>query len=179
MLVRQTGATMIEFTIVFVLVLLPALMSVFEFAQLSVARSNLRYAVFDTVRMAEAQSESETLDNAALRWRLSRALLPTLAKEATTDAAALSSAAALATRVDLLNVNYNRISEAASFETWELEVRWCRELLFAPIKYLLPSLLRLSSSSVFDQACYTRQSLPLAAKAYVLRARTLTGAALP
>jgi len=48
---------MVEFTVVFALVLLPALMAVFEFAQLSVAKQNLRYAVFHSIRVAEAATE--------------------------------------------------------------------------------------------------------------------------
>ncbi|MEN9526120.1 MAG: hypothetical protein RLY56_71 [Pseudomonadota bacterium] len=173
---------MIEFTVVFALVLLPALMSVFEFAQLAVARANLRYAVFDTVRMAEAEPLTDSIDMANLRWRLSRALLPSLANETTTDPAALATAAAFAARMDLLTVDYRAIDTASTsaaaphaastttFGTWELEVRWCRELYFAPIKYWIPSVLRFSSTSWFDEACYARQSVPLKAKAYVLRA---------
>lgn len=170
---RQSGASMIEFTVVFALVLLPALMSVLEFAQLSVARANLRYALFDVVRMAEAEESARSVDNTALRWRLSRALLPSIARESSTDPAALAAVAALSARVDVLSVDY-RLIETAQIETWQLDVRWCRELYFAPIKYWIPSVLAFGSTSWFDEACYARQSVPLKATAYVLRQRVPT-----
>ena len=88
--------------------------------------------------------------------------------------AALAAAAALAARPDLLDITYRstestRVDAAMPLETWELEVRWCRELFFAPIKYVIPALLQMRSTSWFDEACYARESLPLVAKAYVLR----------
>jgi hypothetical protein len=164
---------MVEFTVVFVAILLPALMAIFEFAQLSVAKQNLRYAVFDMVRVAEAATESP--DSAMLRARLGRALLPTLADQSDGGVVALGAAAALAARPDLFDITYRsagttRVDAATALETWELEVRWCRELFFAPLKYLIPALLRVRSTSWFDQACYARESLPLVAKAHVLRA---------
>lgn len=169
---RESGASIVEFTVVFAFVLLPALMAVFEFAQLSVAKQNLRYAVFESVRAAEAAAESP--DITMLRLRLARALLPSLAHRSDGGVAELTAAAAFAARPDMLDVTY-RFTEATStdaittLETWELEVRWCRELFFAPLKYVIPALLRMHSSSWFDQACYARESLPLVAKAYVLR----------
>jgi hypothetical protein len=81
---------MVEFTVVFALILLPALMAVFEFAQLSVAKQNLRYAVFDSVRAAEAATESP--DITMLRWHLARALLPSLADRSDGGVAALAAA---------------------------------------------------------------------------------------
>lgn len=169
---RASGASMVEFTVVFALILLPALMAVFEFAQLSVAKQNLRYAVFDSVRAAEAATESP--DITMLRWHLARALLPSLADRSDGGVAALAAAAALAARPDLLDITYRstestRVDAATALETWELEVRWCRELFFAPIKYVIPALLQMRSTSWFDEACYARESLPLVAKAYVLR----------
>ncbi len=163
---------MVEFTVGFAAVLLPTLMAIFEFAQLSVAKQNLRYAVFDTVRAAEAAAEQP--DVAMLRARLGRALLPTLADRADGGVSTLAAAAVLAARPDLLDITYRFAGRTptdaeTALETWELEVRWCRELFFAPIKYAIPSLLRISSASWFDQACYARESLPLVAKGYVLR----------
>ncbi len=164
---------MVEFMVVFVAILLPALMAIFEFAQLSVAKQNLRYAVFDMVRVAEAATEPP--DSAMLRARLGRALLPTLADQSDGGVVALGAAAALAARPDLFDITYRsagttRVDAATALETWELEVRWCRELSFAPLKYLITALLRVRSTSWFDQACYARESLPLVAKAHVLRA---------
>lgn len=168
----ERGASMIEFTIVFTLILLPLVMGVLEFAQLTVARQNLQYALFETVRAAEASSEEPRVE--FLRWRVARGLLPLLSHGEDAGPMALTPAATLAARPDLLTISYRSlgtttVDTAVKFDTWELTVTWCRELFFAPIKQLLPALLRLSSSSLFDQACFLRDSLALKSRAYVLR----------
>jgi hypothetical protein len=48
-------------------------------------------------------------------------------------------------------------------------VKYCRELFFAPIKQILPSLLQFSSLNIFDAACLARESMPLRVWAPVLR----------
>lgn len=163
---------MIEFTLTFTLIFLPLLMGVLEFAQLTVARQNLRYAVFETVRAAEAASEEPQIE--FLRWRAARGLLPLLSQGVDEGPLALTPAATLAARPDLLTISYRSlgttaVDAAVKFDTWELTVTWCRELLFAPSKQILPALLQLGSSSAFEQACYLRDSLALKSRAYVLR----------
>ena len=169
---QESGASIIEFTLVFALVFLPALMTIFEFAQLSVARQNLRYAVFEMVRAAEAAAEPP--DANMLRTRLGRALLPSLANRTDGGAESLVTSVTLAARPDLFDITYRatgvtEIDAVTVIETSELEVRWCRELFFAPIKYVIPAMLRMGSISWFEQACYARQSIPIVAKAYVVR----------
>jgi len=85
---------------------------------------------------------------------------------------------ALAARPDLFDITYGatgitEIDAVTVIETSELEVCWCRELFFAPIKYVIPAVLRIGSISWFEQACYARQSIPIVAKAYVVRPTVL------
>jgi hypothetical protein len=120
-------------------------------------------ALWWTTEAGSAVNEKQRLANAADAAALSAAVWQ-----------ALAAAAALAARPDLLDITYRstestRVDAATALETWELEVRWCRELFFAPIKYVIPALLQMRSTFWFDEACYARESLPLVAKAYVLR----------
>jgi hypothetical protein len=63
---------MVEFTVVFVAILLPALMAIFEFAQLSVAKQNLRYAVFDMVRRIAPCCAHAWVELFCRPWQISR-----------------------------------------------------------------------------------------------------------
>jgi len=179
---RQRGAAGIEFFLAFTLVFLPLLMAIFEFSQLTAARHALAFAVFEAGRHAEAREGAIT--ERELRTSLARALVPLFVGSAGAGEGndlETADSAWTAALVASLAVSFNPTRIAIELQTLpvkgleqrvvvtELKVRYCRELLFAPIKQLLPQVLRLRLSLGFDGACYEQQGVPLVATALITR----------
>lgn len=167
------------------LVFLPLFMAVFEFAQLATTRHALAYAVFEAGRVVEAADGQP--DEQQIRASIGRALLPLYAVAKSSsgasvgdgeDYAGLSRALAesiwVSSQAEQLQIVIRGV-EIAGLEqrltVTELQVRLCRELLFPPIKQLLPQLLRLRHGSFFDNECYRRSGVPIAASTLVTRAK--------
>jgi hypothetical protein len=182
---RQHGSAMLEFFLAATLVLLPLISGILEFAQLATARQVLAIATSEAARsfaVASMDERSDHLDvelqlppgEASVRLSLARGLLPLFGgsfeagKEATQGLERWRATLAEVGRPDrlLLSIS-NRIVETSDIEIGRLEVRYCRELFFAPASYLLPQLMKQWDQDPFSKNCYDGGRVPLAASAPV------------
>lgn len=180
----ELGVTSIEFLIGVMLIVLPLVAAIFELTQLTVSRYALGYAVSQAARSA---SMGET-DALALRQSIAVHLLSLQLRQR--ESSLLPSAEAVAilaenARPDLLWISLEawpaeqrqpqqgRLEQdqagVSTLVRQRLQVKYCRELFFWPVKQALPALLRFGTIDLFDQACLLRERLPLRAWAPVLR----------
>lgn len=192
---RMRGATMVEFMLAAMLVVLPTTFLALELARLVVSRHALQHAVNDTAREAGFTLRS----GAEIRRSVAFGLMPLFVRtdpaaalaagtpsprggpSAERGLAALTMAYAETFRPDLLEVSLESIdggSIGLAFQTiawpeaggaWRLRIRYCRELVFPLARQIIPELVRWHADSLFDQACLARERLPLEAWAVVLR----------
>ncbi|MBU6377030.1 MAG: DUF192 domain-containing protein [Gammaproteobacteria bacterium] len=185
----QRGSAMIEFSLAMVLVVLPMVSAILEFAQLAVTRQLLGYAVSEAARSAaitamDAASvsarvaETEGPTQTSIRMSLARGLLPVLGgdfESATeTDEGLLRWGGMVieAMRQDRLSVVFEAdVLSSADIVVGRLNVTYCRELFFPPASYLLPNLMRLWTDDLFAQACLLQGRVPIEASAPVSRSR--------
>lgn len=176
---------MLEFFLAATLVLLPLISSILEFAQLAAARQILAVATAEAARsfaIATMDDRSPYLDSefsvppgeASIRLSLARGLLPLFG--GSFDEAANASkglerwriAVTETMRPDRLVWSLSeRLVDTPNVEIGRLEVRYCRELFFAPASFVLPPLLRQWDADVFSRVCYNQGRIPLFATAPV------------
>jgi uncharacterized membrane protein (UPF0127 family) len=192
---RSRGATLIEFLIAAMLVVLPMVFLTLELARAVVSRHALQHAVNDAAR----EAGFATTDGLGLRRSIAYGLMPLFvpldpavaldaeprasgsAFAAPAGLGALASAYAEAFRADLLDIRLESIDatpRTIGFEAigwppsggvWRLRVSHCRELVFPLARQLIPELVRWTTASAFDQACLARDRLPLEVSSWVLR----------
>jgi uncharacterized membrane protein (UPF0127 family) len=192
---RTRGATLVEFLMATMLVVLPMVFVTLELARLSVSRHALQHAVVDAAR----EAGFATQDGAGLRRSIAYGLLPLYVPTdparaldrqaagpdesgaAATGLAALGRAYGEALRPDLMEITLES-ADGSIFTpgagpldwpptggVWRLRVRHCRELIFPLARQSIPKVVRLGARSAFDQACLARERMPLEASALVLR----------
>jgi hypothetical protein len=169
-----TGGASIEF-VVAVMVVLPLVLAIVEFAQLAVARHALNHGVFEAARAAAMQDGSAEV----VRRQLARAMMPLFAPpapgertpglasgvEGTVIAAAELLRPDLAS-ITLLEPDSRPLSGGATANAPVLvvRVRYCRELIFPWHAGLWPAW---AGMSVFDLGCRARGRLPIESLAAV------------
>lgn len=186
---RRGGSVMIEFTLAAVLVMLPFISVVLELAQLATARHVLAIATADAARSvsiarmdanADWQASLSAIDSDELTVRLSlaRGLLPVLGRsfDGAGDLAVglerWRESAMETSRPDRLQVSVREgLVETADVRVGRLEVRYCRELFFAPARFFLPALLRTWDRDPFSRLCYEADRVPIAASAPMSESR--------
>lgn len=192
---RAGGATLIEFLLATLLVVLPMVFVTLELARLAVTRHALHHAVSDAAREAGFRIG----DGMGLRRAIAYGLLPihvptdpgSIAAAGVNGAQppvtaavgfeALGRAAAEVFRPDLLDITLESegglavsvgmgdIGWGRAGGVWRLRVRYCREMIFPLSRRLIPQALRLTRPSPFEQLCLARQRMPVEATALVLR----------
>ncbi len=185
----QRGSAMIEFSLAMVLVVLPMVSAILEFAQLAVTRQLLGYAVSEAARSAaitamDAASvstraaDTEGPTQTSLRRSLARGLLPLLggdfgsATETREGLLRWGGMVIEAMRPDRVSVVFEAdVLSSADIVVGRLNVTYCRELFFPPASYLLPNLMRLWTDDLFAQACLLQGRVPIEASAPVSRSR--------
>ncbi|MFM7626040.1 MAG: DUF192 domain-containing protein, partial [Gammaproteobacteria bacterium] len=179
---RSRGATVVEFLIAAVLVVIPLIFTVIEIAQLATARHVLQHAVNEAARQASVADRSDF----ALRRSLGLGMLPLFVpldarlpfgessadpvaerSSATVGLEGLARAYADTFRPDLTAVDLGTLD--AQGRVQRLRVRYCREMHMPLVRDAIAMLLRLGTVSPFDQLCLTRERMPLDAWALVLR----------
>lgn len=187
---RMRGATAVEFLLAALLVVMPLTFLVLEMAQLAAARHLLRHAVGDAARQASVAE----LSDSALRRSLAYGLLPLfvpLDARAALDGGAdvpsedrlsmerglagLTRAYAESFRPDLAQVRLEPLDTRG--RVWRLRVRYCRELYLPLVRRSIPALLRLGTTSLFDQACFARERMPIESWSLIMRRDTRIRAA--
>ena len=192
---RVRGATLVEFMLAAILVVLPMTFVTLELARLVVTSHALQHAVNDTAREAGFGAPS----GVGLRQSLAYGLLPLFVPsdpaaalaprpasaglEAGPGLAALAVAYRETFRPDLLDVRFESpdgavadpgfgaIAWPESGGAWRLRVRYCRELIFPLARQLISGVARWTNGSPFEQACLARERVPIEAWALVLRPR--------
>lgn len=182
---RQHGSAILEFFLAATLVLLPLISGILEFAQLATARQVLAMATSEAARsfaVASMDERSAHLDSefqlppgeASIRLSLARGLLPLFGgsfetgKDATQGLERWRTTLAEVGRPDRLMLSISEeIVETSDVEIGRLEVRYCRELFFAPANYVLPQLMKQWDQDPFSRNCYDGGRVPLAASAPV------------
>lgn len=185
----QRGSSMIEFSLAVVLVVLPVVSGILEFAQLATARQLLGIATSEAARTAaittmDAESASARVAGAeppgeiSIRLSLARGLLPLLGGEYSTAAGPVEglerwgSAVLETMRPDRFQLAFEPIVlTSQDLVVGSLEVTYCRELFFPPSSYLLPQLMKLWTDDLFARICLETGRVPLTARAAVSRSR--------
>lgn len=186
---RERGSSMIEFTLAVVLVVLPLVSGILEFAQLAAARQVLALATGEAARtLAVAGMDAESTAGraavaeppgaASVRLSLARGLLPMLggdfasAREAVTGLERWAVAVVEAQRPDRIAVNYEiAVVTSADIVVGRLQVTYCRELFFPPASHLLPPLMSLWTLDPFSLLCLEQGRVPIAVSVPVSRSR--------
>jgi len=185
----QRGSAMIEFSLAMVLVVLPMVSAILEFAQLAVTRQLLGYAVSEaarsaaitamdaasvSARVAEAEGPTQT----SLRMSLARGLLPMLGgdfESATETGEGLrrwGGTVIEAMRPDRVSVVFEAdVLSSTDIVVGRLNVTYCREVFFPPASYLLPKLMQFWTDDLFAQVCLLQGRVPIEASAPVSRSR--------
>lgn len=162
-----SGVASVEF-VVAVLVVLPLVLAIIEFAQLAVARHALNHGVFEAARAAAVQDGSAEV----LRRELARAMMPLFAPAAPgagtpgaeSGARGMAIAAAEFLRPDLAAItllgpgSLSSPSAPAGAPVLVVRVRYCRELLFTWHARLWSAS---AGPSVFDLGCRSRGRVPI------------------
>lgn len=182
---RQKGSAILEFFLAATIVLFPLISGILEFAQLASSRQILAIATSEAARslaIATMDDRSPHLDSslsmapgeASIRLSLARGLLPLFGgsfDEAREFAAGLDrwrTALTEVARPDRLTLTFSEgLVRTPDVEIGRLEVRYCRELFFAPASYILPQLLHQWERDPFARRCYAEGRIPLAASAPV------------
>jgi uncharacterized membrane protein (UPF0127 family) len=179
---RARGATIVEFLLAAVLVVIPLTLVVLEVAQLANARHLLQHAVTEAARQATVAEFSDLAIRRSLGYGLLPLFVPLDARAAFGDAADLASrarvsadrgleawarAALESARPDLSEIDLEPLE--AEGRAWRLRVRYCREMYFPLARDVIAEIARLGTASLFDQACLARRRLPLEAWSVVLR----------
>lgn len=174
---RNRGSATLEFVFAVMLILLPLVTGILEFAQLAVSRHILGQATAEAARSAginvmdaagEIDTPSEVL---AIRLSLARGLLPLLGG-LRLESESLAATTLEVLRPDRLHVAIERnVAETADVIVDRVEVRYCREVFFAPASYLLPGLMRLWTVVPFDRLCLEGGRVPLRVSAPAMRSR--------
>jgi len=193
---RERGAATLEFALAATLVLIPAVMAIFELAQLTVARHGLGYAATEVARaveVADSIDDPARIDIAALRATAALALVPMFPKfdasgvhdggyadgaRSPFPPAPYQRAAAQAFRPDLLAINLRGLDAASStpqatttrYATIRVELVWCRETFFPPIGVLLARALLPMTRDAFALGCLVRDRVPLRVDAVAVAA---------
>lgn len=193
---QMRGAATLEFALAATLVLIPALMAIFELAQLTVARHGLGYAATEVARaieFAEIQQGAEQVDLSALRATAALALVPLFPRfdaggvrdggyadgaRSPFPPAPYQRAAAQAFRPDLFAINVEGLRDEPSstrlpsvrFESIRVELVWCRETFFPPIGVVLARALLPSAHDAFSLGCLARDRVPLRVTAVAVAA---------
>ena len=186
---RERGSSMIEFTLAVVLVVLPLVSGILEFAQLAAARQVLALATGEAARSAaiagmDAASAvgraagAEPPGAASIRLSLARGLLPMLGGafasngETAPGLERWAAAAVEAQRPDRIAVDYElEVMGSADIIVGRLEVTYCRELFFPPASHLLPQLMSLWTLDPFSLLCLQAGRVPISVSAPVSRSR--------
>ncbi len=182
---QQKGSAMLEFFLAATIVLLPMISGILEFAQLASSRQILAIATSEAARslaIATMDDRSPHLDSelslapgeASIRVSLARGLLPLFggsfdeAQEFSAGFDRWQAALIEVARPDRLTLSLSEgLVRTADVEIGRLEVRYCRELFFAPASYVLPQLLHQWEHDPFARRCYAEGRIPLAASAPV------------
>ena len=176
------GATVVEFLIAAVLVVIPLAFAVVEIAQLAAARHVLQHAVNEAARQASIAFRSDF----ELRRSLGLGMLPLfvpldarLPFGGSRDAAVaerlsaavglegLARAYAETFRPDLTAVDLEPLDPDGRVQ--RLRVAYCREMHMPLVRDAIAMSLRLGNASPFEQGCLARERMPLDAWALVLR----------
>lgn len=179
---RARGATVVEFLIAAVLVVIPLTFAVVEIAQLAAARHVLQHAVNEAARQASIADRSDF----ELRRSLGVGMLPLFVPldarlpfggpsdasvverlSATVGLEGLARAYADTFRPDLTAVDLETLDVDGRVQ--RLRVRYCREMHMPLVRDAIAMSLRLGTASPFDQLCLARERMPLDAWALVLR----------
>lgn len=187
--IRQSGSAILEFFLAATLVMLPLVSGILEFAQLATARQILAMATSEAARsfaVASMDERSTHLDagfqlppgEASIRLSLARGLLPLFGgsfdsgKDASVGLERWRATLAEVGRPDRVMLSISeKLVETSDIEIGRLEVRYCRELFFAPASYFLPELMRQWDRDPFSRSCYDGGRIPLAASAPVSMSR--------
>lgn len=182
---RQTGSAILEFFLAATLVLLPLISGILEFAQLATARQILAMATSEAARSFAVASMDERSAHlysgfqlppgeASIRLSLARGLLPLFGgsfeagKDASQGLERWRTTLTEVGRPDRLMLLISEgIVETSDVEIGRLEVRYCRELFFAPASYVLPQLMKQWDQDPFSRNCHNGGRIPLAASAPV------------
>ena len=187
---RTRGATMVEFLLAALFVVVPLTLAVLEIAQLANARHLLQHAVTEAARQATVAEVSEIAIRRSLGYGLIPLFVPLDPRVAFDEAAdpgsrarvsadrgleAWARAALESARPDLSAVELEPLGDEG--RAWRLRVRYCRELHFPLVRDLIAEIASLGTASLFDQTCLVRRRLPLEASSVVLRSRRVDRAA--
>lgn len=183
------GSAMLEFFLASTLVILPLISGILEFAQLATARHLLAMAASEAARTlavatmdARAAGDRDREGSAAyessVRVSLARGLLPLFggAYADTLDAASglerWRLAASEVLRPDRLKVSVTEgVVRTRDVEIGRLEIIYCRELFFAPARYVLPTMLRQWDEDPFSRLCFDQGRVPVAVNSPVSLSR--------
>lgn len=181
------GAASIEFALVVVLVVWPAIASILELSQLMMARHALMSAVYEAARAQSRHAE----DPPDVRRSLAAGLLPLLGGTPIDERTSMSEISVAWTRSfaetarpDLLQYSVEeRINDGVA-TTHEgargrrvaiLHVTYCRRLFFPPVSWLLPQARSFFTQDIFELGCLARDRWPLRASASFVTADKVTG----
>jgi hypothetical protein len=185
----QSGSSMIEFSLALILVVLPIVSGILEFAQLATSRQLLGFATSEAARTAaittmDAESANarvagaEPPGEASIRLSLARGLLPLLGGDYATATGTVEGMerwriAVLETmRPDRVQwVLEPAVLSSPDLVVGRLNVTYCRELFFPPTSYLLPELMKLWTDEPFARLCLEAGRVPITAGAVVSRSR--------
>jgi hypothetical protein len=175
----QAGVSTLEVLLALVLVIWPLTSALLEYSQLAVSRQALHHAVAEAARAVE-RVDDLSAGGAYLRRVLAHHLLPAVATQplaADNELELLQEAGAaqsLALRPDRLAIRVQPMRSvgdppALGAQELRVEVRWCRELFFAPARQFIGVLAMWGADDIFDVACFATGGFPLRAEAYAWR----------
>ena len=182
---RARGSATIELLLAAMLVLLPTVFAVLELGQLAVARHLLDLATFEAARDAALRASASRVDSRGsvepprIESVLARGLVPLFGagvpRREGSDLRALRAYARA--RIEIARPDLTAIERSIRVDgprplldpvVVDLQVRYCRQLLFPLTDWAISASRAFGSLSMFDRACLARRRVPIESRAVVL-----------